>query len=327
MMPKTSLIICLLVLILLAGAGTPGSADGASTLPAASAALGGSGQTWSTKSEEVLSAAKQSGKPIYVYLWARYDNDCIRMSEETLLYDEVAAHLPSFERLAMDATNRKSFPFMDQYQVPYVKLAPLDQAPPPPPPQGDFIPAQGVARWPTSLFLDSQGREIFRVYGYVAGKVFGHMLAQVQELARQWDLLRQEPDSALAEANLGHLYTQLQVFPEARKHLDRALELDPENQTGVIPGVHLDQMILALPEDTAAGKRALQDWQKRNPKHSRLLEAVYFEAVAEVALENNGNALKLLERFEKAQPGTPEYDSLWGAKARELYALIKLQEP
>ena len=328
-MPRMALILRYLLLAgcCLAGPAALWAQGGGSTLPATDT---GAAQTWSTKPDEVLAAAQQSGKPVYVYIWAKFHPDCIRMSEETLLYDQVVAQLGGFERLAVDATNRASFPFLDAHKIPYIKLAPLDQAAPPLAPlpeKNEEVLAQGAARWPTNLFLDSQGTEIFRFYGWMPGKNWAAMLAQVVELNQQWDAQRKDPNSALAEANLGHLYVQLQVFKEAKKHLDRALQLDPNNAVGVVPGVQLDQAILALPDDPAVGKRTIQEWEKRNPGHARFLEAVYYEAVALVALSDYAGATKLLLRFENAKPHSAEFDSTWYRPARELLALIRLQQP
>jgi tetratricopeptide (TPR) repeat protein len=251
------------------------------------------------------------------------------MSSQTLMYDLVVAQLQGFERLAVDALNQQNFPFLDQYKVPYVKLAPLVDQPPQdagPVTEPKEVPVQAAAQWPTNLFLDSQGHEIFRIHGYVAGKQFAQMLGQVQELSKHWDLLRQNPNSPAAEAALGHLYLELKVFAESRKHLEHALALDPQNTSGVLPDVQLDLTILALPDDTHAGALALQDWQKRNPHHPRLLEAVYYQAVADVNNGDLGGAVKLLNRFAQAKPGSPETKSEWFVPACSLLAKIQQQQ-
>jgi len=319
-----------LLLISLGGAGALWADDSAATLPGGDQATQLTVQSWKTKSAEVLADAQTSGRPIYAYIWTRFEPACNEMSSQTLMYDLVVAQLQGFERLAVDALNQQNFPFLDQYKVPYVKLAPLNQpidpnAPTGPTPPQDMT-VQARAEWPTNLFLDSQGKEIFRVYGFVAGKQFAQMLGQVQELAKQWDLLRQNPNSLAAEAALGHLYLQLKVFGESRKHLQHALALDPQNTSGVLPDVQLDLTILALPDDTQAGALALVDWQKRNPHHPRLLEAVYYQAVAEVNNGDLGGAVKLLNRFAQAKPGSPESKSEWFVPACSLLLRIQQQQ-
>lgn len=301
------------------------------TLPGPDQAAQSLTPTWGTNPQQVLEAAAQSGKPVYVYIWARYDRACEATAAETLLHDQVVAQLQNFERLAIDAMNRRNFPFLDERKIPYIKPTPVD-----PGQTGPTDPAamtvQGMARWPTHLFLDAHGTEIYREYGFIPGVGFARILGQVRELAVQWEASRQKPDDVLPEANLGHLYTVLKVFPEAKKHLERALALDPENKSGVVPGVQLDLMIIALPDDPAAGKKAVREWQKRNPRHPRLLEALYWEAVGEVAdWQLSGDtgrakldaAAKLLSRFQTAKPDSPEAKSEWYIPAMELLAAIE----
>ncbi len=82
------------------------------TLPGPDQAAQSLTPTWGTNPQQVLEAAAQSGKPVYVYIWARYDRACEATAAETLLYDQVVAQLQNFERLAIDAMNRRNFPFL-----------------------------------------------------------------------------------------------------------------------------------------------------------------------------------------------------------------------
>lgn len=294
---------------------------------------------WSTDSEQALPAAQAAGRPVYVYIWARYNPDCVRMADETLTYDQVVAHLTSFQLLALDAHSRGNFPFFDKYKIPYFRVEG---------PGGPEIPpgvavSGGAARYPTSVFLDSQGREVFRMYGFVEGKGFAVRLGQVMDVLKAWEVLRGDPDSAEAELRLGHLYMQMEVLAEAKVHLERALQLDPKNEKGVVPDARLDLAIMAIPEDPAKAIPTLQQWQRENAAHPRRLEAVYFEAAANVgvaqelmAVAPEGTtgltkdadarlqaALRLLTVFKEAKPGSLEHESRWYLPAMALVTGIE----
>ncbi len=313
------------IVLLLLGTALAG-ADGGATVSAPTASLGTVALRWSTDYNQALAEARRAGRPTYVYIWARYNPDCVAMADNTLNYDAVMAQLAAFELIALDAHNRANFAFFDRYQIPYYRM----EAPNAEVPYEAGMRIEGAARYPTSLFLDEQGREVYRLYGYVEGKGFAAVLARVTEVLKAWNSHRADPTSAVAEAQLGHLYMMLQVMPEARKHLEAALQLDPQNQTGLHPDIRLDLIIMGIPENPgpAISLQALQQWQRQNAAHPRGLEAVYYEAVAQVALDNLDAALQLLMRFRQAKPGSPEYESQWYLPAMQLIAAInKSREP
>lgn len=301
-------------------------ADGVATGPTPAVSPGAVTLRWSTDYKQALAEARRAGRPTYVYIWARYNPDCVAMADNTLTHDAVMAQLAAFELIALDAHNRANFAFFDQYQIPYYRV----EAPDAEVPYEAGTRIAGAARYPTSLFLDEQGREVYRLYGYVEGKGFAVVLGRVTEVLKAWNSHRANPTSAVAEAQLGHLYMLLQVMPEARKHLEAALQLDPQNQTGLHPDIRLDLIIMGIPDNPgpAVSLQALQQWQRQNAAHPRRLEAIYYEAVAHVALDNFDAALQLLARFRQAKPGSPEYDSQWYLPAMQLIAAInKAREP
>jgi len=323
---STSLRVCPLALVaLLLGAGVATAQDRGATLPAPAGNVTAADLRWYTDPTQALAQARGNGRPLYVYIWAKYDPECINMADESLAHEAVVAQLVRFELLALDAHNRANFPFFDKYQIPYVRLPGLDVETPMTPlvEEGQPVPVTGAARWPTSLFLDSEGVEVYRMYGYVPGKAFAVVLSHVTEVLKWRAVLGKDPTSALAEAQLGHFYTVLQVFPEARKHLRRALDLDPDNATGVHADVQLDLIIMDVPDNPAAGAQKLREWQQTWPAHPRRLEAVYYEAVSEVALEHLDTAAKILLPFKRAVPGSPEASSQWYLPALTLLAKIE----
>lgn len=310
---------------LLLGMSIAAAQDPGATLPAPAGNVTAADLRWYTDPTQALTQARANGRPLYVYIWAKYDPECINMADESLAHEAVVAQLTGFELVALDAHNRANFPFFDKYQIPYVRLPGLEEQTPMAPlvEEGEPVPIAGAARWPTSLFLDSEGSEVYRMYGYVPGKAFAVVLSQVTEVLKWRAALRKDPTSAVAEAQVGHFYTVLQVFPEARKHLRRALDLDPQNATGVHPDVQLDLIIMDVPDNPAAGAQKLREWQQAWPTHPRRLEAVYYEAVSEVALEHLDAAVRLLLPFKQAVPGSPEANSQWYLPALTLLAKIE----
>ena len=318
----------------LGAAGVWAQDTGGTTAPAVTAPLLPAGLQWSTDAELALAAARAAGRPIYVYIWARYNPDCVKMADETLAYDQVVAQLASLQLVALDAHTHANFAFFDKYKIPYFRVEG---------PNGEEVPpgvavSGGAGRYPTHLFLDAQGREVYRMYGFVEGKGFAVRLGQVTEILKARENLDADPDSPSAELRVGHLYMQMVVLTEARNHLERALQLDPQNRAGVVPDARLDLTIIGIPDDPAKSVPTLQQWQKENAAHPRRLEALYYEAAANVAaaealmaaapegttgLTKEANArldaaVRLLLVFKQSKPGSPEHESQWYLPAMAL---------
>jgi tetratricopeptide (TPR) repeat protein len=351
----------LLAALLLALAGGWAGADGQATAPPPVLPPGQGLTTpattlqWSIDPDAALAKAKATGRPVYIYVWAKYNPACMYMADTVLADDAVMAQLQNFELVALDGDNRANFPFFDRYKIRYVRvLGPTNE----PVPYEAGLQVTGGARFPTNLFLDSQGQEVYRDAGVAAtpdpltgqpspngARVFATRLLQVQEVVKAWDNVRHNPTSAAAEVQLGHLYAQLEVLPEAKKHLQKALDMDPQNQTGLRADINLDLLIMGIPADPAGSLNALQAWQKQYPTHPRQLEAVFYEAVAEVAraraLVDTGAdasarrannrlvvagydaALALLDPFYKAKKDSPLRQSEWYKPALGLIADIQ----
>lgn len=310
--------------------GTGGGTVPTTVGPAAATVL-----QWFIDPGQALAAARAAGRPVYIYIWAKYNPDCVKMADETLTYDQVIAQLALFQLVALDAHNRANFGFFDQYKIPYFRV---EGPAGPEVPHDAGVVWSGGGRYPTSLFLDSQGREVYRMFGYVGGAGFAVRLAQVTEALKAWDNLRANPTSAPAEFRVGHAYMELQVLPEARTHLQQALKLDPQNLTGVAPDARLDLLIMAIPDDPGNSIAALQQWQKQNANHPRRLEATYYEAATNVAVAEGlmaaapegtkgltkealarlDAATRILQVFKQSKPGSVEHESQWYMAAMEL---------
>jgi tetratricopeptide (TPR) repeat protein len=306
--------------------------------PAAGAGAQAASLQWSNAPDATLAKAKAEGRPVYIYIWAKYNPNCVYMADVTLADDAVMAQLGNFELVALDADNRANFPFFDRYKIRYVRMEGPNNEPVP---YENGLQVKGGAMYPTNLFLDTEGREVFRMYGQVDPKAFATRLGQVQQLLKAWDNQRANPTSATAEAQLGHLYAELQVIPEAKKHLQRALALDPNG--ALQPDINLDLIIMGIPDDPTGSLPKLQAWEKQYATHPRLLEAVYYEAVANAAAgaqlidtspEISPNivketvacydaALRILDRFLEAKPGSAEFQSPWYQQANKLIAGIQ----
>ncbi len=334
-----TIILAMVVLVLAVAAAWAQGTEGG-TLPTATGPLTPIALQWSTDVGQALASAQVAGRPVYIYIWAKYNPDCIKMADETLTYDHVVAQLASFQLVALDAHNRTNFAFFEKYKIPYFRVGG---------PAGAEVSREagvvweGGGRYPTSLFLDPQGREVYRMFGCVVGKGFAVRLAQVTEALEAWDSLKADPNSPAAELRVGHVYMQLQVISEARKHLQQALELDPQNQSGVVPDARLDLLIMAIPDDPVKSIPALQQWRQANADHPRRLEAAYYEAAANVAVAEalmaaapEGTqgltreatarldaAVRVLQLFKESKPGSPEHESQWYMQAMALLTGIE----
>ena len=357
---RTAVPICssLLAALLLALTGGGAAADGqAGAAPADGQGLTAPGATlqWSIDPDAALAQAKAAGRPVYLYIWAKYNPACMYMADTVLADDAVMAQLQNFELVALDADNRANFPFFDRYKIPYVRVTGPNNDPVP---YEAGLQVKGGARFPTNLFLDSQGQEVYRKFGAegsvdpksglptpYGASAFAARLVQVRQVVKAWDNVRHNPTSAAAEAQLGHLYAQLQVLDEAKKHLQKALDLDPQNQSGLRGDIDLDLLIMGIPADPEGSLPKLRGWQKQYATNPRQLEVVYYEAVAEVAqakaLIDAGAApdarrasnrqavaaydaaLDMLKRFRDVKQGSADAQSQWYQPALNLIAGIK----
>jgi len=302
----------MLLLMVLLGAGPTGPVL---------AAVTGSTNLWYENWEEASAQAQKSGKPVYVYVWeyprmspddwarVREYNPCYQMSQLTLTNQQVKQMLRDYVPCALEVHAPPSRQFIHKHAPALLPDADEEQA------------GFSTYRLPFHLFFDSSGKKVFQVYGYIPAQWFVQILEAVQLLIKGQGTENDKLKQARAYARLGHVCLELELYEEAKKHLERTLELDPDNKTGAKADAELDLTIISIPDTPAKACRALQSYLDDHPNSARRTEVRYFLAVAQYLADNRSDAIRILEQIADIRGPGSEPERRWIE-----YAAILLQQ-
>jgi len=100
----------------------------------------------------------------------------------------------------------------------------------------DFAKKYKVNAYPTVLFLDGDGNEIDRILGYLPKKDFFEMMTDfnkgINTFAYLKNKLEKDPENLDANLKIADKYIALGGNAEAKKHLDKVVQVDPQNTLG-----------------------------------------------------------------------------------------------
>lgn len=280
---------------------------------------------WHDSLNAARSQSTVSGKPIMAIAYRQEDEASQTLIGVILRHPDVVAQLSSFELFAANVDDPAAAEFCKRYRVGVVSA------------DDPWLVVYPIL--PIMLFLEANGKEHFRDYGTiptrlgsgpeedlseVAAKGFAGRLETIIQLVA---LLRQveEAPTAQAHSRAGHILMEMERFDEARPHLQKAMQLDPNNDTGAFAEAYFDAIILGLADDPERAVNQLDDYMARYTASERLLEARYYKGVCLVALERYREAATVLKSFETGDRRAPEFDSPWTPLAlgllKELQAL------
>ncbi|MEA3400665.1 MAG: hypothetical protein U9R79_05400 [Armatimonadota bacterium] len=282
---------------------------------------------WHDSFEEALQAAKQSGKPIFAFVYLSQADlgereglePSKQMLRETLTDDGVVAAARAFEAVKLDLRDPDSDAARRR-----LKVSPVSN------PLGlDADTNERVAAYPISLFLDSHGDELFRRHGYLPPPVYSMQLQRAANLFEKITAVTEEPNDPVARREVGRAYMEMDFargdpfYKAAVRNLEAAIKMDPENDTGAKFDAEVDLAILRLPDDPQKALTALAELEARDRDGHRRLEIQYYMAVAHYVLGDAQKALRLLERFETGEKDSEYYDSPWTPQALGLLKHIR----
>lgn len=247
-------------------------------------------------------AAQKSGKFILAYIYQPGHTACVAMEEKTLRDDRVISALAGYEFLALNGDARQSRDFCERYGV-GTRWNPQET------PEDART---AFAAIPGYLFLDYNGREYYRTYGFYAPDVFLQLLDQAAHLIQYQCELAQRPQDPLLHARLGRLYLELERPGLAQPLLETAIKLDANNDAGARAEAELDLIILSIPDDPVMAFRNLVAYQFNRPETKRTLEIHYYMAVAQLAAGKQAQAEKILLDFASIPPFLPDDHTLQG---------------
>jgi len=265
---------------------------------------------WHPTFDAARAQSAQSGKPILVLGYSPDDRHCETLIISILRHPDVVKELGKFELSAVNADD----PALGQFCATF-RIGVVDQT-------DTWITQFPVL--PVFLFLGNNAQEYFRDYGYtsarrgsersrdlpIAAAAFALRLQTIQRLIGGLRQIATDP-TATAYAQVGHILIELEHFDDARPHLQKAVQLDPTNETGAFADAYLDLIVLDIAENPGRALQQLDDFATRYGESDRLLEARYYRGVCLIALEKYKQARTVLRTFETSDRTAPEFDSPW----------------
>jgi len=268
---------------------------------------------WHARAEDAQAASLQSGKPVYLYIFSPQQSACRRMRAETLTHPDVVALLNKhFECCAVNSVLTANKVLADRYAWGVAKDS------------------EGKTRFgsmPAHVLMNAKGDPYLTFWGYMPARALVVKVTEGLDIIRLKKVLADNESDARANADLGHVLLQIQDFKNARKFLERARELDPKNQAGALEDSTLDLIVLRMAEDPLKSHGELVKFRKRYAKSDRLLEAIYWQAVALYAQQKPAAyraALKVLQPFRDLSVDDPRYRSRWATEADRLERSLRI---
>lgn len=250
---------------------------------------------WHDSYEAALAAAKQSDKPVMADFYTDWCGFCKRMDREVLSQPAIIKTLAGFEAVKVDGEAR-----------------------------ADLVDRYGIRGYPTFLFVDADGRELYRASGYSPPKPFGvtlrRALAVAQaapELARL-EAKRDAGDATGEElARASFLLLRADRVERAAEAADEALAALPADSPARV-GAELDRLIARAQAGNRDALAGLEAWIGANIEHDRRWEAQYERGLALALADQLAAGARALGEVVR-QDG----ESDWGIMARHYVDLIE----
>ncbi|MFW5867397.1 MAG: hypothetical protein ACOCX2_06245 [Armatimonadota bacterium] len=296
------------------------------------------GINWHDGYEAARAAAERSEKPILVFVYLseqgdefsgprqeiRVDRedrpgsgqrlDVQHMLEQTLADPDVIAAAKRFEPVKLDLVDPANDEARRDLRVS---------------PGVDVTTDTRAAMYPLTVFLDSTGQELFRRPGSMPALGYAALLGQAERLHNARNAVLDDPRDPIKRRELGRAYMEMDPTPDDRiyqaavEHLEAAIRIDPDNETGANFDAQVDLAILSIPETPADAVDTLSQLQRQDTDGHRTLEIKYYMGVAHVVDEDYAAARKLLREFETEDRDSPYWDSPWTPQALGLLEYVK----
>ena len=189
----------------------------------------------------------------------------------------------------------------------------------------EFVKKYKVQGYPTILFLDADGNEIDRIYGYVPMKDFKEMMTDYNKGINTYgDLkarLEKDPNDIEANLKFADKLMTLSELDDAKKHLNKIIEADPENKAGKTDDAKYK---LASLSDKETILQNLESFISENPDSDILKEAYINLSESYFYVKNDeGNSEKWFKETLSKYPDDDMVNSSYGQYLNQRgYALM-----
>lgn len=197
---------------------------------------------------EVLAMAKAQNKLVMVDVMTDWCKWCIELDNKVYAKKEVSDYANANQiNYKIDAEKGEGIDFAKKYKI------------------------QG---FPSILFLDGDGNEIDRVYGYVPAKDFMEMMQDYNKGINTFSYLKTEveknPSNIEASLKLADKYSMYSESDKAKELLNKIVELDGSNAGGKTDDARFRLVLFSEKEEKA---KQLEAFINDNPSSDQLKDA------------------------------------------------------
>jgi len=247
---------------------------------------------------EVLCQAKEQDKIVMVDVMTEWCKWCVELDNKVYSKSEIYEFANSKQvNYKIDAEKGEGVAFAKRYKV------------------------QG---YPTILFLDADGNEIDRIYGYVPLKDFKEMMTDYNKGLNTYGYLKKEvkknPKNIDASIKLADKYSMYGEDDKAKALLGNIIKLDPDNKKGKTDDAKL-RLIMFTDRDKKA--KELETFIKANNNSDQLRDAYmslaetyYFDVNDEVSSDKWYK--EAFAKFPNDEMLNSSYGQILNAKANSL---------
>ncbi len=138
----------------------------------------------------------------------------------------------------------------------------------------EFAKKFDIKGYPTVMFLNSDGSEIDRIYGYVVLKDFVEMMTDYNKGVNTMSDLKKKleinPDDIITNIKMGDKLMTIGESDAAKKNYQKVIDLDPQNLSGKMPEAKFD---LAMLSDKEHIVQNLQGFIQDYPASDKIKDA------------------------------------------------------
>ena len=256
---------------------------------------------WERDYQKALQQARKEKKPLVAYLFTDWCTYCQQMERET--FSDVSL----IRKIGQEYV--------------WLKLnAETDQ-------EGQRLQQEfGISGYPTTFVLDSKGQEVDRVAGYLPPRKFEeklhHLVNNPDSFGKVLQRAESEPQSTEAQYHLAERYLQRQNFEQAVLRFSRVIELDPENDLGMMEASQFYLAIsLASQNKKEEAFRQIARLEKMFPESKYLPDATLLQGQLHSFSGDHAKARQILSHFLKTYP-----DHLYTQQIRSMLDEIDLEQ-
>jgi thioredoxin-related protein len=236
---------------------------------------------WAPSLQEAFQLAEEKNQPIVVDFWMDNCEWCDRLDDSTFAHQDVIDLAASM--VFVKAEGKKDTVTRKRFQI---------------------------AGFPTVIIMNSAGKEIDRIYGYLPPDEFVTTIKDylqgkntLEDLEGRFET---EPEAELA-FRLAEKYEGRRMYEEAGKYYNKVLDLDPKNEKGHSEDALFNVAWVKLRgEEPLGAVDAFEYFLQKFPQSEMATVAERYIPFSYAEAADTSKALNLYEKFLKDHPDSPD---------------------